>query len=89
MYADSQTKIEQLKNKIADIENEKANQQQEIEKLNQKIKDLMNKNKIMLGNTNRLQEELTVLNNNFTTKVRQLREAENQKSILDRKIKDL
>jgi hypothetical protein len=43
--------------------------------LNEKIKELVNKNKMLMGNVNRIQEELGVLNGNFTGKVRELREA--------------
>ena len=37
----------------------------------------------------RLQEQLCVLNTNFTQKVRELREAENKRVTMEKKIKDL
>lgn len=53
------------------------------------MKELMNKNKILLGNVNQLQDQVSVLSNNFNAKVREMREAESQKSVMQRKIKEL
>lgn len=42
----------------------------------------MNKNKILQGNVNQLQDQVSVLTNNFNAKVREMREAESQKSVM-------
>lgn len=89
LYAESQNKIEEQREKISQLEQAKNELEQEISRLNEKVKEVMGKNKTIMGNMGRIQEELAVLNNNYTSKVRELREAENQKATLDRKIKDL
>lgn len=59
----------------------------EIERQNQKIKELLAKINNYKANESQLGEQLNVLNNNFLQKVRELRESENVKMGLERKIK--
>ena len=50
-----------------------------MERQTRKIKELSDKNSKIMDNSMRLQDEITVLNDKYTQKIRELREAENKK----------
>ena len=71
------------------MERVKGEQDGEIERLMDQVRDMRGKNQTLMANMNKMQEELGVLNGKYTAKLRELRQAENFKVGMQRKIKDL
>ena len=87
MLSNVQKENNELKLKIDNLQVLKESDSREISRQQTKIRELTDKNAKFMNNNNRLQEEITVLNDNYTQKIRQLRESENVKTSLNLQIK--
>ena len=87
MLSNVQKENNELKLKIDNLQALKESDSREISRQQTKIRELTDKNAKFMNNNNRLQEEITVLNDNYTQKIRQLRESENVKTSLNLQIK--